>query len=118
MLVLLVAGMFMTILPGGVLAQNVVPEILDENPGDAIDPEEDLEGILQRIAGILAVIAVGVLVIALIIGAIMYMTAGGDPEKAKSARTIIINGVIGAVVLFAIAFIIGLAFGFSNILNP
>jgi hypothetical protein len=115
MLVLLVAGIFMTAFPMGASALTVPDPDIDVDP---INPVTKTSEIIDRISKIMMIIATGVLVIALIIGAIMYMTAGGDPEKAKSARSMIINGVIGAVILFAIAFIIGLAQGIgTNVLG-
>jgi len=37
-------------------------------------------------------------VIMILVGAFMYLTASGDPGKAQKARTIIIFAVIGAVI--------------------
>lgn len=44
-------------------------------------------------------------VIIIIYGGIQYMTAGGDPEKAQSAKKTIIGTIIG-IVIFSCSFII------------
>lgn len=43
-------------------------------------------------AGILAMTVI-------VVGGLMYILSGGEPEKAKTAKKIIINGVIGLVVV-------------------
>lgn len=48
----------------------------------------------------------------LIYGGILYITAGGDAEKATKGRTAIINAVIGIVVVLAALIIIGYLKGF------
>jgi len=47
-------------------------------------------------------------VIMIIVGGIQYITAGSDEEKVKGARKTIINGLIGAAILFAVGFLIGM----------
>jgi uncharacterized membrane protein len=112
MAVLLVAGIFMAILPDLAYAQ--VPNV--PAPSGAVRPggETGIRTVFSQVARILAIFATGILVITIIWGALSYMLAGGDPEKAKSARTVLINGVIGALILFGIAFIIGLIFDVSQ----
>jgi len=63
--------------------------------------------IITLLAGILAVIL-------LIWYGIQYITAGGSPDKAKAARTGIINSVIGIVIIVAAYFIIRVAMGIGN----
>lgn len=51
--------------------------------------------ILLRIAGILAVVFV-------VYGGFQYLTSTGEPDKAKAARTTIINALVGVmIVVFA-----------------
>ena len=57
--------------------------------------------ILGNILGLFAIVFVGVLVY----GGFKYMTAGGDPNKVKSAQGIILNGIIGMSVIL-LAFVI------------
>ncbi len=48
----------------------------------------------------LVIIIIGVFV--LLIGAIHFLTAGGDPERTKKAQSLILYGVIGIIIgLFA-----------------
>lgn len=54
---------------------------------------------LLRLAGFVAVISI-------IIAGVMYITAGGNPEKAASARKRVYNSLIGlAITLVATAFV-------------
>ena len=76
-----------------------------------VDPSQDVETtintVLDNVSKILVIVAIGIAVIAIIWGAILYMTAGGSPENAEKARSVIINGIIGAVIIFALSFIVG-----------
>jgi hypothetical protein len=63
--------------------------------------------VLEITAGVAAVIFI-------IWNGIRYITAGGDTEKAKSARTGIINAVIGIVVVIAAYAIISIAYAIAN----
>lgn len=72
-----------------------------------VDVTSSVEQAFNTIGNIMTIIAVGVLVLTLIWGAIRFMTAGGDPENAGQARSIIMNGLIGAVILFALGYILG-----------
>lgn len=61
----------------------------------------DLQDILQRIIGALALVAV----VVIIVGGINYMTSGGDSGKVKTARNTILYGAI-CLVICALAFAI------------
>ncbi len=53
-------------------------------------------------------------VISIIIAGLMYITAGGEPQKAASARTRIYNALIGLAIVFvgiAVVRFIGFTFG-------
>jgi uncharacterized membrane protein YhaH (DUF805 family) len=63
---------------------------------------------LDDIGFILYVAGAGLAVIMVIIGGIKYMTAGDSEDKAKSGRKTIINGLIGAAIILASGFIVGL----------
>jgi type IV secretory pathway VirB2 component (pilin) len=64
--------------------------------------------VLYDIRWILAAAAFSLAIIMVIIGGIKYMTAGDDAEKTKSGRKTIINGLIGAAIVFAASFIVNL----------
>jgi len=76
------------------------------------DPVVAICNVLNVIKDIILAVGLGIAVILLIIGGINYMTAGGDAEKAKSARGMIINAIIGIVIILAAAFILALVQGF------
>lgn len=52
-----------------------------------------------RVVNVALYIGGGIAVIYLIYGGIMYITAGGDQEKATAGRTAIVNAIIGVVVI-------------------
>ncbi len=64
-------------------------------------------GLIRAFMGLLGIIAV----VIILMGGFQWMISGGEPEKAKKARQMIISGIIGLVIIFsafAIAqFIIG-----------
>lgn len=63
------------------------------------DPITGSDGIFARITAIIAAVAGAVAIIVIIIGGFMYVTAGGDAGKIKTARDTIIYSVIGLVVI-------------------
>lgn len=76
--------------------------------------------IISKIIGIMTVVAGIWFFFILLIGAFGYLSAGGDPEKIKSATKRIGNGLTGLIVIvLAYAFIslIGRMLGL-DILNP
>ncbi len=66
----------------------------------------DIQGYIQRIASFLIVVGVILAVIFIIWGGIMYMAAGGDETKSKSAKQRIYNGIIGAAVVLGVGVIL------------
>lgn len=64
--------------------------------------------LINKVKVVLVVIGVGIGVIMLIAGGIIYVTAGGSPEKASTARRLIINAIIGLAIVFAAVFILAL----------
>ncbi|PIP21768.1 MAG: hypothetical protein COT67_01870 [Candidatus Tagabacteria bacterium CG09_land_8_20_14_0_10_41_14] len=59
----------------------------------------DLISLLTSIVGTILMVAGIIAFLYLIYAGIMYMTAGGDAEKAQGARTAILNTIIGIVVI-------------------
>lgn len=55
--------------------------------------------IVTRVVNALLLIAGIIAVIYLIYGGILYITAGGDAEKATKGRTAVINAVIGVIII-------------------
>lgn len=59
----------------------------------------DPMNILQDVLNWFLILAGAIAVIYLVYGGILYITAGGDAEKATKGRTAIINAVIGIVII-------------------
>lgn len=88
-------------------AASRVPEFV---PLEVLDPKnfQGEAGIRKIITGAISwllIIAGAVAVIYLIYGGLLYITAGGDAEKATKGRTALINAIIG-IVIIALAFVI------------
>lgn len=66
----------------------------------------EIEARIRQIAQFIIIVSVILAVIFIIWGGIMYMTAGGDEDKAASAKTRIWNGIIGAGVVLAVGVIL------------
>lgn len=65
-----------------------------------------IEQLINTVANFLIVVGIVIAVIFIIWGGIKYMTARGDPAKAKSAKDSIIHGVIGAAVVLGVGVIL------------
>jgi len=50
----------------------------------------------------------------LIFGGILYITAGGDAEKATKGRTAVVNAIIGIIIVFMALVIIGWVKSFAT----
>lgn len=60
-----------------------------------------------RIANWILWFAGALVLIYLVYGGILYITAGGDAEKATKGRTAVINAVIGLIIILLAVVIIG-----------
>ncbi len=60
-----------------------------------LDPTQ----IAMRIVNFLLLLAGIIAVVYLVYGGLLYITAGGDAEKATKGRTALINAVIGIVII-------------------
>jgi riboflavin transporter FmnP len=69
---------------------------------------QSIEELINAIANILQVLAIGVGAIMIIIAGIQYMTSAGSEEKAKKAKQTIIYALIGVAVVTSARFLIGL----------
>jgi hypothetical protein len=105
------------------IAEITPPDELEGDPGveepsdmpDLSDTDVDtitnaIINIRNWLAGIILIIAVGVI----LIGAFMYMTSGGNEEKTTKARGWIVGGIIGIVVA---AFAFGIVTIVMNIIG-
>jgi len=74
---------------------------------NAVPPAKlsDLENIFGNVISILIGAGGVVLFVMIIIGGFLYLTAGGNPQQAESARKTITSAIIGIVIL-AMAYLI------------
>lgn len=84
-------------------APSFVKEILEilKNPAGVPDPNASppVSEIIQRILDFTLSIAGIIAIIALAIGGIMYLTSGGDEERAKKGKNIFVYSVIGIIIV-------------------
>ena len=95
----------MALMPMLVLAQGVLPVPASPYAGPAITLQS-VQDIITSIATFLILISVIVAVIFIVWGGMMYMMAGDDAAKASAAKTRIVNGMIGALVVLAVGLIL------------
>ncbi|MDO8496831.1 MAG: pilin [bacterium] len=62
--------------------------------------------ILENIGGFLMVIAAVLAGIVIVLSGVLYMSAGSNPTRAGTAKTVLKNGVIGALIMFAAGVIV------------
>ena len=94
------------IFPFAIHAQTLVPDDLSKTT--------DLVAVIQAIIRFILVAAFVLAFIFLIIGGIQYITAGGDPKAAASARDRITGAIVGLIIVvaaFAIVLILERVFG-------
>jgi uncharacterized membrane protein YidH (DUF202 family) len=57
---------------------------------------------VQSIVEMLVPLIIGIAVVVFLIGVVRYVTAGGDEEKRKESRNMMIYGIIGLFVMVAV----------------
>ena len=78
-----------------ILTQFALDTKVDELQYDTGDTfSSSFQGILNAIIGVLALVAV----VVMIVGGISYMTSSGDAGKVKKAKDTILYGLIGLIV--------------------
>jgi len=70
--------------------------------------QEDIKGVIDAVAGILRVIAVGIGVLMIIIAGIIIMTSGGDRDKLETGKRIFKWTIVGVAIVMAASFILEL----------
>ena len=101
----------MALMPMLVLAQLPVPT--SPYAGAAVTMQ-DIRGVIETIARFLILVSVIVAVIFIVWGGMMYMMAGDDAAKATAAKSRIVNGIIGALVVLAVGLILQTLAGLVN----
>ncbi len=72
-----------------------------------------IQAIIANIVNWVFWLAGAVAIVYLIYGGILYITAGGDAEKATKGRTALINAIIGILIIVSAIVIINLVKGFA-----
>lgn len=67
---------------------------------------------VTRVTRWLYFIASGLALIVIVWAGIMYMTAGGDEERTKKAKKVILYGLIGVLIVYASGYILSTVIGF------
>ncbi|MDP3947235.1 MAG: hypothetical protein Q8Q41_00900 [bacterium] len=94
----LAAAITLSALPLLSLAAPAVPSSVPDSPVKSI---EDVVDVLDRLGGWMFAILMIVAVMFILYAAFVYLTAGGDPEKVKTAS----NQLIYAAVAIAVALV-------------
>lgn len=63
------------------------------------DPIAGPNGLIRTVANIVAMIGGIIAVVFIVIGALGFITSGGDSQKAATARSRVLSGVIGLVII-------------------
>jgi len=71
-----------------------------------INPVLGADGVIAKVTNIIAIVAGIAAVIMIIISGLLFVTAGGDPQRVATARNTIIYTLIGIVVIVMAKFII------------
>ncbi|OGN01495.1 MAG: hypothetical protein A3B91_05205 [Candidatus Yanofskybacteria bacterium RIFCSPHIGHO2_02_FULL_41_29] len=93
----------MALMPFLVLAQLPTPTSPYAGAPVTLD---DIRDLIETVARFLILISVVVAVIFIVWGGMMYMMAGDDVAKAGAAKSRIVNGIIGALVVLAVGLIL------------
>ena len=93
----------MALMPALVLAQLPLPTSPFGGTGFTLADAQDL---VTTIARFLVLISIVIAVIFIVWGGLMYMMAGDDTTKTTAAKSRIINGIIGALVVLAVGLIL------------
>lgn len=87
------------------LALAVLPQPTNPLGGNALSLAE-IQVIIERVARFLITVSIVVAVIFIVWGAIVWMTSAGDDARAKAGKAWIKNGLLGAVIVFAVGVIL------------
>jgi heme/copper-type cytochrome/quinol oxidase subunit 2 len=57
---------------------------------------------IMRVLNVVIPLIIAIAVVVFLVGVVKYITAGGDEEKRKEARNVMIYGIIGLFVMVAV----------------
>ena len=83
----------------------------------ASDLETSVKTLVPKVLNIVLLLAGVLAVFYLIWSGVQYITSGGNADRVKTARSGIINAIIGIVIIMASFFIIRLAVGAGQTVN-
>ncbi|MBI2054362.1 MAG: TrbC/VirB2 family protein [Candidatus Staskawiczbacteria bacterium] len=66
------------------------------------------DNLVTFVTGTIYTVGIAIIVVMFLIAGIMFITAGGNPEKVQAARQTLLYAVVGAVVLLVAASIFGI----------
>ncbi len=111
----ILGALVIVVLPQIVNAQITVPSSGDTGlPGGTATNDNYILPVIEKMVGFVAVIIASLAVLMIVISGIMYMTSGGDAQRAETAKKIMVYAVIGfviAVLAYAIVILIGTTVG-------
>lgn len=102
----------MALMPALVLAA-ALPVPTSPFPGAGLTLA-DIQDLITTIAKFLVLISIVIAVIFIVWGGMMYMMAGDDVTKSGAAKSRIVNGIIGALVVLAVGLILQTLAGIVN----
>lgn len=79
-------------------AQHIVPPTSPTGGGLTAD---DVEDFITNVANFIMTIGVILAIIAVVVGGIMFATAGGNEDRATKGKLWLKNGLIAAAIIFA-----------------
>src|SRR4051812_40919739 len=91
---------------------NLFPSQLPGQTPGGVDVS--LPNLAQRLISVFIDVAIALAVFYLILAGIQYITSGGNPDRAKVARAMVINVIIGVIVIVSSFFIVRLAISIAN----
>ena|SRR3989344_4531398 len=94
-------GLILPVLVFAVTIPNPSPTL----GGEAIDLDE-IQDLIEGIARFLIIISVVIAVIVIVYGGIRWIAAGSNEEAVGKAKTIVLNGIIGTLVVLAVGVIL------------
>jgi len=68
-------------------------------PANGANPLTGSNGVLLKVARVIAIIAGVSAMIVIVVSGFSYMTADGDPQKAKKARDALVGALIGLFII-------------------
>lgn len=105
-------------LPYLAIALLFVPIFVAAGPARGGWSLQQVVNIIDNVANWAYVIGFAIALIVIIVGGISYMTAGGNEDKQKGAKKLIIQGLIGAAIILLAGIILDTVAKFIGVAPP